>query len=86
MGMTSTESFLTVKKLPSDWSTASFKRIRKVPCPICHKQFFDRSSMNRHYRIHTGEKKFQCDVCFKRFNRSDTLKFHRNTHLTEKLS
>ena len=31
---------------------------KSMECPICNKVLYDRSTWNRHMRIHTGKKKF----------------------------
>ncbi|ERE80373.1 Zinc finger, C2H2-like containing protein [Cricetulus griseus] len=42
----------------------------------CNKKFARSDELARHYRTHTGEKKFSCPICEKRFMRSDHLTKH----------
>lgn len=49
-------------------------------CSHCGKEFPRRKYLERHERVHTGEKPFRCSVCAKPFNRQDNLKTHMKTH------
>ena len=53
-------------------------------CKICGKGFKHRRSLNRHVKLHTGEKHFKCTYCDTAFARSDHLKAHIRTHNNSK--
>ncbi|XP_064645315.1 zinc finger protein 208-like isoform X2 [Lineus longissimus] len=48
----------------------------KQTCDICGCKFDSRSKMERHMRVHTGERPYECCYCQKRFTRTENLKMH----------
>lgn len=53
-------------------------------CKVCGKGFKHRRSLNRHVKLHSGEKNFHCPYCATAFARSDHLKAHIRTHNNSK--
>ncbi|CAF0842921.1 unnamed protein product [Brachionus calyciflorus] len=53
-------------------------------CKVCGKAFKHRRSLNRHVKLHSGEKNFKCPFCTTAFARSDHLKAHIRTHNNSK--
>ena len=51
-------------------------KLKRFNCPLCHLTFSKKSSLNRHVKIHTGEKPHTCPTCQEGFTRADKLKVH----------
>ncbi|WAR18146.1 ZN665-like protein [Mya arenaria] len=49
-------------------------------CQFCNMEFRHMSILERHLRIHTGEKPFKCPICERGFTRNSSMKRH---YLTE---
>uniref|UniRef100_A0A1I7USR1 Protein krueppel n=1 Tax=Caenorhabditis tropicalis TaxID=1561998 RepID=A0A1I7USR1_9PELO len=54
------------------------------PRPECRKSFCRNDHLQRHMRIHTGQRLFQCMTCLRSFSRSDHLAKHERTHSSDK--
>lgn len=55
--------------------------VKKYECDICKKKFAKLCDVERHSRVHTGEKPFTCNICNKRFQQTHNLSKHLLIHL-----
>ncbi|GLH03931.1 hypothetical protein R5R35_011797 [Gryllus longicercus] len=55
-----------------------------LSCELCHKAFSSAYNLERHRRIHRGEKPYKCQTCSAVFGDTWLLKRHERTHTGER--
>jgi uncharacterized C2H2 Zn-finger protein len=57
---------------------------KMLSCSQCSKLFVRKNDLNRHMRVHTGERPYSCTLCSKSFARTSLLYRHKRVHTGEK--
>ncbi|KAM9353576.1 uncharacterized protein ABDE67_005969 [Symphorus nematophorus] len=57
---------------------------KKHCCPVCGRDCFKASALQKHLRIHSGERPFQCPTCRKSFTQQVHMTEHLRIHTGEK--
>ncbi|KAK9877394.1 hypothetical protein WA026_017790 [Henosepilachna vigintioctopunctata] len=77
-------SHLKVKKLVHNGKCTNKNQMGhkeyKHKCSICSKTFPKLSLLERHTRIHSGERPYVCSICDKGFTQKGTLQIHMTKH------
>jgi len=55
-----------------------------TPGPVCAKSFSESGNMEKHKRIHTGERPYKCPLCPKLFSQSRHMEEHKRIHTGQK--
>jgi len=67
-----------------DWSTMNQSQTTNQ-CKICWKVFVNKYSLDRHYRMHAGEKPYACNICGRTFTQKSHMEKHEATHALQQL-
>ncbi|KAG2233174.1 hypothetical protein BDF21DRAFT_432435 [Thamnidium elegans] len=69
------EEWILDSLLPTEPVTKT-NDVRPYPCHLCRRAFARKHDLQRHIRVHTGDKPYSCPCCKKAFARTDALKRH----------
>ncbi|KAG7209032.1 hypothetical protein KM043_015196 [Ampulex compressa] len=61
-------------------SSENKQKTRRCICPVCTKTFRCQAHLDRHKRIHTGQRPFVCNICRMSFNQQEILMKHVGRH------
>ncbi|XP_055608744.1 zinc finger protein 761-like [Uranotaenia lowii] len=64
--------------------TNKHSRDFRFSCEFCQKAFSTRTNLDRHRRVHTGERPYPCDLCEARFKTHDGYRKHMRRHTGER--
>ena len=64
--------------------TMKIRKEVRTQCNVCNKEFKEKSKLNRHLLVHTGERPHKCPVCEKAFSVDYNLRTHMRIHTGEK--
>ncbi|XP_039220440.1 zinc finger protein 501-like [Crotalus tigris] len=59
------------------------KAEKTFPCPVCSKEFNQKSNLTRHHKIHTTEGSYKCSKCGESFRMNRQLLRHQRMHLSD---
>ncbi|XP_029032628.2 zinc finger protein 236-like isoform X2 [Osmia bicornis bicornis] len=68
------------KSLSTTTKTLTKGNSARKECDICGKTFTKPYQVERHKRIHTGDRPYKCDLCTKSFAQKSTLQMHQKHH------